>query len=276
MIEIATVADGKNWGSVMQDMAAERFSAYGTSHQVVIVLLVVGAVALVWFGRARRGTGSTERVGKMLAVATLAFTLPAQVLYLTPGSFDLERTLPLQLCDLAWMVSAYALWTHRRWAVALTYYWGLTLTTQAVATPDLTVNFPDRGFIVFWGMHLLVVWAAIYLTWGLGLTPDWRSYRTAIFATAVWAVTVFAFNFVADTNYGYLNAKPAAASILDLLGPWPWYVLAEIAIISTVWALLTWPWVALAAKRDTESAKSSRLRPPRRRTTGETPTQPAG
>lgn len=242
-------------------LAAERFTTYGTSHMVVIALLLVGAVALIWVGRAYRGTATAERLGKLLAAATLLFTVPAQLLYFTPGSFDLERTLPLQLCDLAWMVSAYGLWTHRRWAVALTYYWGLTLTTQAVATPDLAVNFPDRGFIVFWGMHLLVVWGAVYLTWGLNLTPDWRSYRTAFFVTAAWAAAVFSFNLVADTNYGYLNEKPAAASVLDLLGPWPWYVLAEVVIIATVWALLTWPWVALAAKRGPKSAKPGRLRP---------------
>ncbi|MGI5994057.1 MAG: TIGR02206 family membrane protein, partial [Saccharomonospora viridis] len=31
-------------------------------------------------------------------------------------------------------------------------------------------------------------------------------------------------------------------SILDPLGPWPWYLLLEAALILTAWALLTWPW----------------------------------
>ncbi len=245
-------------GVTMQPgLTAEGFTAYGASHQAVVVLLLVGAVALVWVGRAYRGSDTADRIGKTLAVATLVFTVPLQLRYLSPGAFELDRTLPLQLCDLSWIVSSYALWTHRPWAVALTYYWGLTLTTQAIITPDLSVNFPDVGFILFWGMHVLIVWAAIYLTWGLGLAPDWRGYRTAIVATSIWAVSVFTFNLVADTNYGYLNAKPAAASILDLLGDWPWYVLAEIAIVSVVWALMTWPWVARAAKHEYGSAQSA-------------------
>lgn len=225
----------------MYGVAADRFTAYGTSHQVAVVVLLVGAVALVRFGRTH-GVRARDRLGRALAVALLVITVPLQLLYFTPGYWDLERTLPLQLCDLAWMAAAYALWTHRRWAVALTYYWGLTLTPQAVITPDLAAEFPDPVFLLFWAMHLLVVWAAVYLTWGLRLSPDWGSYRIAVAGTAAWAVSVFGFNRLADTNYGYLNAKPSSASILDLLGDWPWYVLAEVLIITTVWAVLTWPW----------------------------------
>lgn len=227
--------------------AGEEFTAFGTSHQLALAVLVTGALTLVWVGRANRGTAAAVLVGKLLAVAIMTFTIPLQILYFTPEYWSLERTLPLQLCDLAWMVAVLGLWTRRWWAVGLTYYWGLTLTTQAVITPDLTAEFPDPVFILFWGMHSMVVWAAVYLTWGLGLAPDWRSYRAALLATAAWAVTVFVINVFAGTNYGYLNAKPDSASVLDLLGDWPWYVLAEIGIIAVGWALVTWPWTAVAA-----------------------------
>jgi uncharacterized membrane protein YwaF len=30
--------------------------------------------------------------------------------------------------------------------------------------------------------------------------------------------------------------------VLDVLGPWPLYLLAEVAIVLVVWALMTWPW----------------------------------
>jgi hypothetical integral membrane protein (TIGR02206 family) len=128
----------------------------------------------------------------------------------------------------------------------LTYYWGLTLTSQAILTPDLSRDFPDPVFILFWGMHLLIVWAAIYLTWGLAIAPTWRSYATAVVVTLGWMLSVFAVNSVLGSNYGYLNAKPAAASLLDYLGPWPIYLLAEIVIVAVVWALMTVPWTRRA------------------------------
>ena len=227
-------------------LAAARFEPYGTSHQVALALLVVGVVAIVWFGRRHRGTPLAQRWGRVLAGSVLAVTVPLQLLYFTPAYWDLEKTLPLQLCDLASGVAVYALWTRRPWAAAVTYFWGLTLTSQAIFTPDLAADFPDPIFVLFWAMHLLVVWAAVYLVWGLGLGPTWREYRVAVAITALWALTVFTFNVVVDTNYGYLNAKPNAASALDLLGPWPWYVLNEILIVAVFWALITWPWARRA------------------------------
>lgn len=65
--------------------------------------------------------------------------------------------------------------------------------------------------------------------------------------TATWAVCAYAFNEVAGTNDGYLQRKPSNGSFLDLLGPWPVYVLAEVAIVATIWALMTWPWTRVRA-----------------------------
>lgn len=222
---------------------ASGFQPYGTTHLVAVVVMLVGAVFLVALGHRGRRTDPTDRLGRALAVAILATTLPLQVLYFTPAYWDLQTTLPIQLCDLASLVAAYALWTHRWWASALTYFWGLTLTTQAIATPTLEQGTGSPIFWLFWGMHVGTVWAAAYLTWGRDVRPGWRGYRVAVAVTAVWLVLVYAFNVVAGTNYGFLNRKPGAATALDLLGPWPWYLLAEVVIVAVAWALATWPWV---------------------------------
>ena len=85
-------------------------------------------------------------------------------------------------------------------------------------------DFPHYQFLGFWAIHLLVVWAAVYLTWGRRMRPQWRSYRIAILVTLMWAAFTFTFNSIAGTDYGFLNEKPATASLLDLLGPWPVYI----------------------------------------------------
>ncbi|UMG92445.1 YwaF family protein [Nocardioides sp. TF02-7] len=83
------------------------------------------------------------------------------------------------------------------------------------------------------------MWSAAYLVIGLRKPPRWRDYGAALAATLAWAVTAYAFNVVADTNYGYLVRKPSG-SVLDYFGPWPWYVLQEVLVVAAGWALLTW------------------------------------
>jgi hypothetical integral membrane protein (TIGR02206 family) len=224
--------------------ASERFEAFSGQHYVLLGLFAVGCVAVAALGRRHRGKSSEVRLRRGFALVLLAFAVPLNIALLLPGEWDLGTSLPIQLCDLAWMTGAIALWTGRPSAIALTYFWGLTLTVQAIVTPSLGESFPELRFFGFWGQHFLVVWTAVLLAWGLGRAPQWWGYRFTVAVTGVWAVVVIGFNAVADTNYGYLNRKPSSASILDLLGPWPAYVVAEIAILVTVWALLTWPWAA--------------------------------
>lgn len=225
--------------------AQREFSAYGLSHLVVLTLFALGAMLLVIVGR-RQTEAQARLLSRVLAVLLIAAFLVALVYKLIQPTID--TSVPLQLCDLAELAAAYALWSRRHWAFVLTYYWGLVLSSQALITPDIGTpregapDFPHHLFVTFFTLHVLVVWAAIYLTWGRGMRPRWRDYRFAVVATLAWVAVTLAFNAITGANYGYLNRKPPTASVLDVLGPWPVYLAVEVAIVLIVWALMTWPW----------------------------------
>ncbi len=225
--------------------AQREFSAYGPSHLIVLAVFAMGAVLLVMIGR-RQSEAQARILSRVLAGLLVAAFLVALVYKLVDPTID--TSVPLQLCDLAELAAAYALWSQRHWAFVLTYYWGLVLSSQALITPDIGTakdgapDFPHHLFVTFFTLHVLVVLAAVYLTWGRGMRPRWRDYRFAVIATLAWVAFTFTFNVVAGTNYGYLNRKPPTASVLDVLGPWPVYLLAEVVIVLIVWALMTWPW----------------------------------
>lgn len=205
------------------------------------MVFVVGTVLLVWAGR-RQTDPQSKRVGRVLGALTAGIYAAIMVYNLVPPT--LAGSVPLQLTDLATVAAAIALWTQRQWAFALTYYWGLVLSVQALISPVLRgPDFPHYRFLAFYAIHLLVVWAAIYLTWGRGMRPGWRDFRLAVMVTSGWAAVTVVFNRIADTNYGFTNYKPATASMLDVLGPWPVYILATATLVFGVWALMTWPWV---------------------------------
>jgi hypothetical integral membrane protein (TIGR02206 family) len=224
-------------------LAAGSFETYGPSHLTVLAIFAVGVVLVVLAGRRLSGTDAEQPLRLTFAVAIVAVALPLQILQFTPDEWDLQTSLPFQLCDLGWAFAVHALWTRNRLSATVTYLWGITLTTQGIFTPDLESEFPELRFLMFWGLHLLVVWAAFLVVPGLRILPTWRTYRQTLAITLVWAAGAYAFNVIVDTNYGYLNRLPKNSSLLDYLGPWPLYVVLEIAIVAVVWALLTWPWV---------------------------------
>ncbi len=216
------------------------FEPWGTSHLVVLGVFAVGVVVLLAIRPLVRGRPVERPLAVALAVGNVVFGLIGVITEFDGGA--LEGNLPLQLCDFAWAPVAWALLTRHPAALALTYYWGLTLSLQAMAQPTLDEAFPDPNFFAFWGKHVLLVWGAVYATLTLRQGPDWRGYRIAVLATAAWVAVAMSVNGLLDTNYGYFNGKPKG-TILDFLGPWPWYVLAEVVIVAAVWALITWPWV---------------------------------
>ena len=211
-------------------MPLAAFQTFGGQHLLLLGVFVVGLVGVVVCGRRggrRRGLdepdrGPTSRAfDRAFAVVLVVVALSAQAFQLTPSDFDLGSSLPLALCDFAWVAAAWALWTRRRLPAAVTYYWGLTLTVQGILTPSLGQEFPHPRFFAFWALHLLVVWCAAYLSLGLGIGPHWREYRWTVAISLVWAVVAYAFDVAFDVNYGYLRDKPGSGSLLDLLGPWP-------------------------------------------------------
>ena len=125
-----------------------QFTPYGLSHWLALLTFAVGAALLIWAGRSHSSPTEARRFSRGFAALIGALYLAIQLgSMVRPG---LHGSVPLQLTDLVSVVSAYALWTHRHWAFALTYYWGLVLSTQALASPAHTgPDFPHIAFLGF-------------------------------------------------------------------------------------------------------------------------------
>lgn len=226
---------------------------FGWEHLGVLVVIAVVAVVLVASTRRARGTDGLERALTLCGWAMLAISALWSVYWLLPAQFDIDQSLPFHFSDAMRYLAAIALITRSGWAVAVLYYWGLTLNLQSILTPDLNyLSVPWLEFVMYWVLHGAVLVVPIVLTWGLGLAPTWRGYGVAFGATAAWSGLAFAVNVLIGSNYGYMNGAPEGRSILDLLGPWPVYIAWEGVLILSVWALITWPWVTRGSRGRTE------------------------
>jgi hypothetical integral membrane protein (TIGR02206 family) len=97
---------------------------------------------------------------------------------------------------------------------------------MAMLTPDIGAQFPSYIAIKFLLAHGGVVMAILFLVWSKSARPRINSWWKALLWLQVYAGVIGIFNLIFQTNYFYLCQKPASSSLLDYLGPWPWYLVA--------------------------------------------------
>jgi len=156
--------------------------------------------------------------------------------------------LPLELCDATLCLIIIALFTLNPKIFDLAYYCALAGTSMALLTPDLWESFPSLSTVQFFFAHDLVVTAALYLVWSRLARPRPGSVGRAMLALNIFVAIVGTFDLIFKTNYMYLLAKPQNASLLDFLGPWPWYIVASEGVAFGLFLLLYLPFRQSASK----------------------------
>jgi hypothetical integral membrane protein (TIGR02206 family) len=222
----------------------ERFLVFSSTHLISVGLgFALLAILLI---SARR----SPVVAQPLARAVLAFFCLTAYGYsqyawsTCQHELDLDNILPFHLCDIAAFLAGYALLTRKHWAQTLTYYWGLAATFQALITPALTYTYPHLTFFSFFLHHFAIVGAALFLPLCDGWRPRhpwWTSPLRAFFCVNLYLLFAAIANALLGTNFGFVSHPPPNPSLIDHLGPWPYYIFAFEVIALLLFVLLTLP-----------------------------------
>ncbi len=199
---------------------------WSPEHLGALSVTVIAAAALVAGARAYGDPWSLP-VGRALAVVIAAGFVSEQITYALRGDWSAKYNLPLQLTDAVTLTAIAALWRpDRMLLVELVYFWAFSASLQATVTPDLNQAFPDVLFFTYFATHSGAIAAAALLVFGARRTPRhgavWRTYAVS----AAFACLAAAGALVTGGNYMFLRHKPVHGSLLDLMGPWPLYILA--------------------------------------------------
>lgn len=226
------------------------FEIMGAAHLGAVG--VTAATALVLVYHARRYPSRTGPPRAFLAVLLLILYPAHLVVNYASGNLNRENAFPCHFCDVAAIIGAIALLTRRQRLAELVWFWGLAGTLNGLLTPALSDTFPSPRYFAFFALHGGVVIAAVYLVAGLRLRPEpgavWRAFGWG----QVYLVAAALVDLISGANYGFLRAKPTQASLLDLMGPWPWYIFALDALGIVLFLLLYLPFLGRSAPVRTE------------------------
>jgi hypothetical integral membrane protein (TIGR02206 family) len=240
----------------------DAFEPFTLLHAVVLLVAVLGWWLLVVFARSVRGTSRETTSRRAFALLVWLFNVAWMTRQALPQHRDWAHSLPLHLCDFAWLAAGWSLWSGgdpQRLRHQVPVLWGLALSLVAFVTPTVTSGPAGIHFWSFWITHWQIL--AVCL-WNLvrGTRPDPRGLRGTILLTAAsfavaTAVNLALMHFGHDTSYFFTgDSLPSRPTPLDVLGPWPLRILwiALLGVLALVLVALPF----LLARRPGEKARA--------------------
>jgi hypothetical integral membrane protein (TIGR02206 family) len=215
--------------------------AFSAEHLGALGATAAAAVAAGLLARRDRDGVRTLIGARALAVLLVLNEVVFHLVHQVDQGLSARGDLPLHLTDAATVAAVVALWWGLPLAFELTWFWAGSATVQALLTPDLRTSFPDYRWWWFVVAHAGVIVAAVLMAWGMRRTPRPgavpRVYAWSLAVTGLAALGTVLF----DGNYMFLREPPDDGSLLDLMGPWPWYIASAAALALVLFWLLDRP-----------------------------------
>jgi len=222
----------------------EPFRLFSMSHNTALWLVLTACIAVA-AGRKRFRDHHLNKIFRYsLGIVMIVQEILAQIWLISNGEWSVKYSLPLHLCGVSIILAAVMLFKKNYPIFEITYFWGLGGAVQALLTPDLgPFSFPHLFFYQFFISHGLIVVSCVFMTVVEGFRPTPGSILKTVIITNIYAALVAGLNLITGGNYLYICEKPGSPSILDFLGPWPWYLLSLELVLVLMCCLYYLPFV---------------------------------
>jgi len=142
------------------------------------------------------------------------------------------------------------------------FYWVFAGTLQAVMTPEIKYSFPHYEYFYFWICHAGLL---AFLSYTLVIQESEPNAKGVVIAFAwfnVFIVISAVVNGLTGSNYYYLKSKPLVPTLIDYLGPWPWYILGvEAVAFIQFWLSFAVFWFVKNTVLSSQSTRNPRVSP---------------
>jgi hypothetical integral membrane protein (TIGR02206 family) len=214
------------------------FEMFSVSHFVIIALLILGSI-YIFINRDKLKEKNWRRAEVAVGISLILIEVSYHLWMVENDMWDVSHGIPLELCSISLILSVLLLLTRKKVIYEILLFTALLGASQAIFTPLLNFDFPHFRFFHFFYTHLMMIWVVFYFTWVQGYRPTiWSVVKLIVFLNVLLPIIMF-INKVVGGNYMFLSHKPNSASLLNLLGPYPWYILSMEFLLITL-SLIVW------------------------------------
>lgn len=214
------------------------FDMFSTSHFIVVAILVIVSVCIYLFRDSLKNK-KMRRVEIGFAISLIIIEATYHFWMIINGSWNVSHAIPLELCSISLMLTIVLLLSRLKIIYEILLFTALLGASQALLTPLLNYDFPHFRFFHFFYTHLMIIWVPLYFTWVQGYRPTiWSVVKLFVFLNVLMPIIMF-INKLVGGNYMFLSHKPDSASLLDVLGPYPWYILSLEGMLISL-SLIVW------------------------------------
>jgi hypothetical integral membrane protein (TIGR02206 family) len=207
------------------DYSGPPFQFFGIGHLIALSLILIFCLSFLYL-RNTLVEVQKKRFRWSLAIILFLNEIAWHAWASYWGIWNIQTMLPLHMCSVVVWLTIYMLLTKNYPIYEISYFLGIGGALQALLTPDITgYGFPHfRAFNSFLA-HGLLVSVPIYMTVVEGFRPTLASFKRVFIWANIYIVPVFLLNLVLGSNYLFIAYKPDFPTLLDLLAPWPWYII---------------------------------------------------
>jgi len=224
------------------DYTGAPFQLFGPAHIAALLALVLIGYGLMQFKNA------DERTRRKVSIALGVFLwINESIWHLWNaywGHWNIQTLLPLNACSILIWLGGFMFIFKNYTIYEFVYFMGMGGAFQYLMTPDLGIyGFPHFRYWQTFLAHGILFISPIYMTVVEGFRPTWKSFWRVIIGSNIYMGFVFIINRAIGSDYLFINGKPATASILDLLPPWPVYILYMEALGLITFLILYSPFI---------------------------------
>ena len=204
----------------------DKFILFSNEHLITVGIGFISCILLVFLGFF---TEKKATFAKIVAIAVLGVKIAELLFRHHYYGETVAELLPLHLCPIVIILSIFMMFFHSEILFQPVYFWSIG-AFFAILMPDIRDgmnNFASQSFFI---THFFILFSTAYAFVHFRFRPTKAGFLCSFLLLVTLAFIMYFVNNKLGTNFLYVNHPPVTKSLMDFMGPWPYYIFSLAGI----------------------------------------------